>query len=173
MAKEPKTKTNSSLPRVNNTFSDQFVFHLDVINPGISLEANIYNDATILAGYQYGALLALNSKEDNKRIGQLNFLPQLYLNYRLYYNFKERIINNKETGKFSANYLGLHASRVFETEVNEPYFFAGPVWGMQRHFADFVHVNFSVGMGYYFSSYNTSNFNHFSFIADLHFGFSI
>lgn len=173
MAKEPETKLNFRLPGYSNAFSDKFVFHLDVFNPGISLEANIYNDVTILAGYQYGALLALNSKEENKRISELNFLPQLYINYRLYYNFKERIINNRETDKFSADYLGVHASRVFETEINHPYFIAGPVWGMQRHLADFIHVNFSIGMGYHFSSYNTSDFNYVGFIVDLHLGFSI
>lgn len=153
--------------------SDRLVFHLDILSPGVFAEVNIFGDATLFAGYQYGGVFTFYSKEENERINQLNFMPQIMVHYRHYYNVRQRIVENKETDKFSADYIGMHFSQVFETEINESFAFAGPVWGLQRNMIDFIHVNFSVGAGYYFSNTeNAGEFNHFNLIADVHVGFS-
>jgi hypothetical protein len=173
LALSPGNKYSYISPNTTTIFSDHVVFHLNVLNPGVSVEANIFGDATIVTGYQYGALFQFNSKEIKGRKNELNFLPQLFLNYRQYYNFRERIIENKHTAMFSADYVGLHLSHVFQSEVSQPFTFAGPIWGLQRHLADFIHINFSLGLGYYFSSEYSDDFNHFNLIADVHIGFSI
>lgn len=134
---------------------------ITVLPPGLSFEKSIgekstlYGSAFAAIAFAYAYSNALGSDV------YFDMYPGFRLQYRYYYNFYRRSENGKRTAMNSANYLApviqgiLSKNPIMDGDLEENNLRAistvGGVWGMQRNYRRWLHLNLELGVGYYFA----------------------
>jgi hypothetical protein len=160
----------------NHQKNTEKVLRLNIINPGIEFEFPIFKKSTIATniGIGYGGSLKNISGGGDGWVYMI--APFLDIEYRMFYNQKERIKKNKNIKYNSGNYWGARllvrgkelSSNFYRTDNID--FSIGPVWGIQRAYGKF-HFLFDVGPIYYFDTKGNSGF--FPFMIQLNIGFNL
>lgn len=138
------------------------VTKLTFLNPGVSYEKSIGNKSTL-----HGHLFLNTSVEysySDAFGGDFNasFDPALLVQYRYYYNYKQRTQKEKRTAMNSMNYISptfqtsLSKARVSTDhlweEERRPINVMGMVWGLQRNYEKRFSLDLNLGLGYLFTT---------------------
>lgn len=144
--------------------SRDLVFQLDIINPSIGFETRLTNRNTFLMAFHSGDY----DWEHGINFGEYD-APKIKTEFRSYYNFRKRVNEGKRINKFSGNFVSFYSSYKPSIFYEEQSLVIGPTWGIQRAYANFIHVNLNLGYGYVVDN-NPSNDNT-DFILDFRLGF--
>ena len=134
------------------------VSKLTFFNPGFSYEKSIGEKSTL-----HGHLFFNTSVEYSYSTtfgGDFNasFDPALLVQYRYYYNYKQRTQKEKRTAMNSMNYISptfqtslskarVSTDHIWETE-RRPINVMGVVWGLQRNYQKRLSLGLNLGLGY-------------------------
>lgn len=131
-------------------------------SPGISYEKRVGKFQSILGNafvatsfsFSYSSSLGTNS--------DISFDPSLALQYRYYYNNRQRLAKSRRTEKNSLNYMSVIAETDFTKnsisssylveEDRRPVYSIGVAWGFQRNYPKRFSLDLNLGGGYVFAS---------------------
>ncbi len=121
---------------------------LNLLSPGIEYEAGLGVNSTL--DFRFAIQPALDPAQADP-YANLQILPALLLQYRLYHNFNNRYRNGRFIYGNSGNYLAPTAALFTSTEaVTRPeYGYAGLVYGIQRSFGQGFSFSLEAGAGYH------------------------
>ena len=134
------------------------IFRLSFLTPGIGIELRIKDNFTILGQTGVGIYA---KEEDNKT--HLQFPFYVYISPRYYYDLEKRRKQSKRVYNFSANYVGIILSNLFESSYIDQRFFITGVWGLKRSFSKNWYYEFSIGLEVYFQEDKNGLMGHMVF----------
>lgn len=125
------------------------IFKLSLISPGVEYELGLSSYTSVNAFAGVTPALAYNEND-----GFMYFLnPSIELQYRYYYNLRNRALKNKRTDYNSADFLAVHLQGTGNTLLSNSDISyqrsvgAGLVWGLQRTFKNGIYLCGYVGPG--------------------------
>lgn len=121
------------------------VFHLNIINPGISIEREISSTNTFVVDASISLLVLYDSSQWKF---YYYLYPQVKAEYRHYYNFSRRLREGKDINRFSGNYVGMMAQHLFGDKMKPSYEKMGFIWGTQYVSRRRFSIGCSLGFGY-------------------------
>lgn len=131
-------------------------------SPGVSYEKRVGKFQSILGNafvttsfsFSYSSSLGTNS--------DISFDPSFALQYRYYYNSRQRLAKSRRTEKNSLNYMSVIAETDFTRnsisssylveEDRRPVYSIGVAWGLQRNYPKRFSLDLNLGGGYVFAS---------------------
>lgn len=132
---------------------------LNFISIGVSQEIRLNSLESFHLSLSTGGTFNSTNSVTNPNTSTLNYALFLVpkADFRHYYNFSKRLLNNKNITQNSGNYLALRLS--YELPVltggnpvyNRNLVSIGPVWGMQRSYKGGICLGLSVGPGVSFN----------------------
>jgi hypothetical protein len=129
---------------------------LNFISLGVNYETRLNSLESFHLSVSTGGTFSSSS---NQNVNTLNYALFLVpkVDFRHYYNFSKRLVNNKNITQNSGNYLALRLSYNLPTlSGGNPVYTRnlvsiGPVWGMQRSYKGGICLGLSVGPGVAFN----------------------
>lgn len=138
------------------------VTKITFLNPGIGYEKSIGNGHTLHAQAFINASVEYTYSNSFGGDFSASFDPALLVQYRYYYNYRQRQDNGKRTEMNSMNYISptfqtvLSKNRVSTDHALEmerrPINAAGVVWGLQRNYEKRFSLDLNLGLGYLFTT---------------------
>lgn len=126
---------------------DNQLFTISLLTPGISFEQRVMNAASVRLYTQLNPLIRFSSTDNS-----LDWAQTLGLQFRYYYNLKDRQILGRNVRKNSLNYL------VISPSVSIPYiphknvaFSLEAEWGIQRSYNNWL-FDFEFGVATYLNN---------------------
>lgn len=169
------------------------VLRVSFLNPGVSYEKAIGQSQTLFGHAFINTLISIQRSSYSGTETKFSFDPALLLQYRFYYNYKQREKAGKRTAYNSLNYVGpivrtlWSKADIFDNSWSSAELerrlvtTIGGIWGFQRNYPKHFSLDLNLGLGYVFA--NSSRFNFqtsqmdrrmrgtIGFIGDLTLGF--
>jgi hypothetical protein len=134
-------------------------FKINVLLPGVVYEHGFTPKNTLYSELNSGFGYRKNSFYNE---ATWSFYPNIYEQFRHYYNLEKRAKNGKRTNRNSGNFLALNAIYNFESiSTNNNYYESAPsltiapVWGFQRTYKGGFNLGLNAGIGCNFQKQNT------------------
>ena len=138
------------------------VTKLTFFNPGASYEKSIGKKSTLHGHLFFNTSISYSFSSTFGSDFNASFDPALLVQYRYYYNYKQRQQKEKRTEMNSMNYISPTFQTVFTKNAvaddhiveykSRPVNVAGVVWGMQRNYAKRFSLDLNLGLGYLFTT---------------------
>lgn len=136
------------------------VSRLTILSPGLSYEHRIGKLQTLKVSAFMAASFGYSYSSSLGSEAYLYLDPAISLEYRYYYNFRQRSEKGKRTEMNSLNYIGPVSEVIFtnaaivensyEESKNRAVGIVGGVWGFQRNYAKRFSLDLNLGLGYQF-----------------------
>ena len=127
------------------------IFRLSFITPGLGAEFRIKDNFTILG--HAGVGIVGKAEDDKNKTFSLSthvvFPLYVYISPRYYYNLEKRKKQSKRVDNFSANFVGMIFSNMFESSIIDQRFFIAGIWGLRRSFGKNWYYELSIGLEIY------------------------
>lgn len=124
---------------------------LDLIFPGAGIEQRVFKTSTLKIHSRLKPSIGFS---DNYAI---SLSQQFGIQFRHYYNLKERLKLGRNVSKNSLNYVGIRPA--YNYNFKTPSYSTitlSPMWGIQRSYNDW-YLNAELGVEYYLKRTNTSS----------------
>lgn len=127
-------------------------FKINFISPGLEYEAGIGVNSTLSLKLAIQPALDPSLAEP---YSDLNILPAVSLQYRLYHNFENRYRNGRFIYGNSGNYLAPAVALFTSSEdvTRAEYGYAGLVYGIQRSYGSGFNFSIDAGAAYHMGSF--------------------
>jgi hypothetical protein len=175
-------------PEDNDDLTD--IVKVTFFNPGISYEKRIAKLQSLYAQLFMNTSFAVGYSSSFGTTANIQFDPAFTLQYRYYYNAKQRAANGKHTEMNNLNYVSfiseitvVSQKLLFVDHVEKKYpavNIFGIAWGLQRNYKQRFSLDLAIGGGYFFAKvaketgsgqFQTQNAGDFTLITQLNLGF--
>jgi hypothetical protein len=138
------------------------VTKLTFFNPGFSYEKSIGQKSTLHGHLFLNTSISYSYSSSFGGDFDASLDPALLVQYRYYYNYKQRQQKGKRTDKNSLNYISPTFQSVYSKNAvasdhlvefkRRPINVIGVVWGLQRNYAKRFSLDLNLGLGYLFTT---------------------
>ncbi|WP_298487844.1 hypothetical protein [uncultured Maribacter sp.] len=125
-------------------------FKINFLAPALNYEVGIQKNSTL--SFELGTGFAIRGGSE---VGtDFGFYPYLDGQYNYYYNLNRRIAKGKNIALNTGNYVAIKTSYYSGNSIlgdldGNNYFFAGPIYGLQRTYKSGFNFELAGGVGYY------------------------
>ncbi len=159
--------TYAGFSQEEKTTEVENVTRFTFISPGFGHEQKMGKSTTLMGQVFLSPYASFHYSDAFGFESEFALEPSISLQYRYYYNFKNRQEKGQRTAKNSMNYLAPKYTGVFtKRRMSSSYLpeenirainTIGYVWGLQRNLPSRLSLDFSAGLGYQFAKGHTYN----------------